>query len=104
MLPNNQTHRIRHRVTCQTPLEIVYLMKCTCNYFYVGKTKHPFFKQIKDHVSLIKKGKMETPISHHVDLFHGFSLITIKFMALEHIPTDVRGGSNNQRLLQLESH
>lgn len=46
---------------------------------------------------------METPISRHVGLFHGFSLDTIKFMALEHIPPDGRGWSNDQKLLQLES-
>lgn len=46
---------------------------------------------------------METPISRHVGLFHGFSLNTIQFIALEHIPPDVRGGSNDQKLLQLEA-
>lgn len=33
-----------------------------------------------------------------------FSLHTIKCMTLEHIPTDVRGESDDQKLLQLESH
>lgn len=46
---------------------------------------------------------METPISRHVGLFHGFKLHTIKCMAFENIPTDVRGGNNDQKLLQLES-
>lgn len=46
---------------------------------------------------------METPISRHVGLFHGFSLNTIQFIALEHIPPDIRGGSNDQKLLQLEA-
>lgn len=46
---------------------------------------------------------METPMSRHVGLFHDFSLNTIKFIALEHIPPDVRGGSNDQKLLQLEA-
>lgn len=31
VLPNDQIHRIRHRVTCQTP-GIVYLMKWTCRH------------------------------------------------------------------------
>lgn len=47
---------------------------------------------------------METPISCHVGLYHGFRLDTITFMALEHMPTYIRGGSNDQKLLQLESH
>lgn len=46
---------------------------------------------------------METPISRHVDLFHIFDLKVITFMALEHIPLDVQEGSNDQKLLQLES-
>lgn len=54
-------------------------------------------------INSLKKRRMETPISHHVGLFHGFSSHTIKCMALEHIPTDVRGGCNDQKLLQLES-
>lgn len=99
-LPNGQIHRIKHRITCQTP-GIVYLMQCTCKCFYVGKTKLIFSKRINDHISLIRKRRMETPISRHVGLYHGFKLD--KFMALEHIPLDIRGGSNDSKRLQLES-
>lgn len=77
-------------------------MQCICNCFYIWKTKRPFHKRINDRISL-KKRRMETPMSCHVGLFHGFSLDTIKLMALEHIPPDGRGGSNDQKLLQLES-
>lgn len=71
--------------------------------YYVGKTKRPFFHKIRDHISLIRKKRMETPISRHSGLHHGFDLSKINFFALDHIPPHERGGDIDKKLLQLES-
>lgn len=96
-LPNGQFWKIPHRVTCQTP-GIVYMMTCQCGSFYIGKTKCPFFRRIRDHVSGAKK--LETLISRHLALYHNFDLNMIKFCALEHISLSKRGGTIDKYLLQ----
>lgn len=50
ILPNGNTHELKFRITCQK-IGIVNLASCQCGCFYVGKTKRPFFKRIKDHVN-----------------------------------------------------
>lgn len=77
------------------------MMKCFCGYFYIGKTKRQFFKRIRDHALIDQKQLMETSVS--VGLYHNFDLHMIKFVVLEHVPTHVRGGSIDQKLLQLEA-
>lgn len=81
-LPNCAIFAPKRRVTCQS-IGVIYLMKCRCRAFYVGKTKHNFFCRIRDHVSAISKLKMETP---HMGLYHNHNLKMIGFYALEHIP------------------
>lgn len=78
-------------------------MKCFCGAFYIGKNKRPLFCRIRDHVSLIAKHKMETPISRHVGLYHNFNLNSICFFSLEHIPHYEWGGDIDRKLLQLET-
>ena len=101
-LPNGQTHSVRHRVSCQT-IGVVYLAKCLCGCFYVGKTKRPFYKRIKDHVDPTRKRLMTTTVSRHLGREHNFALDMIKFTALEHVPAHARGGGIDRTLLQLET-
>lgn len=46
---------------------------------------------------------MDTAFSRHVGLQHNFDINMIKFMALKHVPMQVRGGSIDQTLLQLKT-
>lgn len=75
-------------------------MQCDCGAFYVGKTKRAFFQRIRDHVSLIFKKRLKTPISQHMGLYHNFDLSHIHFFALDHAPNDKRGGDVDRLLLQ----
>lgn len=102
LLPNDHLFKPRFAVTCQS-IGIVYIMLCECKMFYIGKTKRPFFCRIRDHVSLIQKKRMETPISRHVGLQHNFDANCLHFFALEHIPPGVRGGDYDKLLLQKEA-
>lgn len=101
-LPKGTSWTPRYRVTCQS-VGAVYITKCHCGTFYVGKTKRPLFCRISDHVSAISKRKMETPISRHMGLYHNHNLTMIGFFVLEHIPPHDRGGDIDKQLLQLEA-
>lgn len=96
-----QMAKFMHRVTCHTVG--VYLAKCLCGCFYVGKTKHPFFKHKKDHTTSISKRLMTTATSRHVGFQHHLNINMIKFMALKHVSTHARGGSIDCTLLKLET-
>lgn len=91
LLPNGKWHSTKCRVTCQTP-GVIYLAQCFCGGFYIGKTKRQYFKCIRDYIEPIKKRKMDTAIGRHVGIEHDFNPHTIKFLALEHVPLDERGG------------
>lgn len=69
----------------------------------MGKTKHPFYKLIRDHIKPILKFRMESAIGRHVRIHHQYNPNIIKFMALEHIPLHARAGSVDKTLLQLEA-
>lgn len=102
ILLNGHTHSISQRFTCQT-VGVIYLAKCKCGCFNVGKTKRPFLKWIKDHTTPIFKRLMTTAVSRHVGLEHDFDTIMIRFTALEHVPAHVRGGNIDFTFLQLET-
>lgn len=48
-------------------------------------------------------GKIITPVSRHLDLYHGFDTSLVQFKALERVPKDPRGGDWDKRILQRET-
>lgn len=102
ILPNRQTYSIKHRVTCKT-VGVVYLAVCQCRCFYVGKTKRPFFKHIKDHITPLYKRLTTTALNRHIGCQHNFDCNVVCFAALEHVRLHVRGSGIDVRLLQLEN-
>lgn len=77
-LSDEYDYRSCFLASCQS-VGVVYIMLCDCGAFYVGKTKRQFFHWIRDHVRLVSKSKMETPISCHMGLFHAFDLSKMLF-------------------------
>lgn len=51
VLPNGETHQVKHFINCQTMG--ICLMTCICGSYYVGKTKRHFWQGMYDHVSAI---------------------------------------------------
>lgn len=102
VLPNGRTHLIKHRVTCKT-IRIVYLASCSCGCFYVGKTKRPFLKRIRDHIVPLYKRLSTTALNRHVAREHHYDPDVIRFAALEHVPPHIRGGDIDTILLQMET-
>lgn len=101
-LPNGDIHTIRHRVTCTT-VGVVYPAQCQCGSYYVGKTKRPFQIRIRDHIKPLYKNTTTTAINRHIAAQHNSDPHVILFSALEHVPSHARGGSIDNRLLQLET-
>lgn len=71
-------------------------MSCRCGSFYVSKTIRPLKKRLNDHVYYALNGKMITPVSRHLDLYH-FDTSYVSFIVLERIPKDPRGGNWDRR-------
>lgn len=76
-------------------------MTCTCDAFYVGKTKRPFHKRIHDHIYYVPK--LNTPIECHIGLKHNYNTLSMSFMALDHVQKDPRGVDFDKLVLQRET-
>lgn len=81
---------------------IVYLMLCTCQAFYVGKTIREFRQRISDHIYYSTNGKLTT-VGNHIGLYHKYNLKAVGFLALEVVPPDGRGGDRAKILFQREA-
>lgn len=60
-------------------LEFIYLMRCDCLAFYVGKTCQ-FQRRVHDHMYAISNVKIHTPIAHDIGLSHNFDLSILHFV------------------------
>lgn len=101
-LPNGEPFFPKFRADCNTQ-GVAYLMSCVWGAFYVGKTARCFWQRIKDHLYLSTNGKMLTPVSRHLDLYHGFDATCVSFIALAVIPKDPCGGNWDKVILQKEA-
>lgn len=81
---------------------IIYLMLCTCKAFYDGKTIREFRQRVGDHVYYSTNGK-RTTVGCHIGLDHKYDPKAVRFLALEVLPPDVRGGDRDKMLLQREA-
>lgn len=90
------------RITCLDS-GIIYLMRCDCQAFYIGKTRRQFQRRIHDHICAIANVKIKTPIAYHMGLIHNFDLSMLHFVALECITMMERGGDWDQLLLRHEA-
>lgn len=102
LLPNGDTHPIRHHISCQMR-GVIYIIFCQCGAFYVGKTIRPFWKRMKDHVYYATNGLLNTTINHHVAFRHKYHPQVFKFAALDHVYQNPRGGNFDQRVIQRET-
>lgn len=102
-LPNAERFGPRCYATCNTP-GVIYLMKCRCGAFYVGKMICPLKKRFYDHICYSQSAKMLTPVSRHLGLYHRFDTTMIQFIVLEVVPQDPCGGNWDKRILQKETY
>lgn len=101
ILPNDQILEPRHFANCQT-FGVIYLLKCECGCFYIGKTKLPFWKRAYRHIHSMQVCNPDLPLGRHTTLVHSGVFPKIKFLILDRNHPNLRGGDWNKSLLQLE--
>lgn len=57
---------VKVKISCKTPF-VVYLLKCPCGYYYVGKSKRDLKVRIKEPHSNIGTGDERSPVVRHVN-------------------------------------
>lgn len=100
-LPNGQTFKPWHFANCKT-FGVVYLLRCDCGCFYIGKTKLPFWQRAYWHIKSMQVCNPDLPLGRHTTLIHRGIFPRIKFLILDRIHPSPRGGDWNKGLLQLE--
>lgn len=104
-------YTIKEFFSCNTEF-CVYLLKCPCSMYYVGKTTGPFKRRFQKHRSDVKIQKqkfdkdgsmdLDKPVAVHF-IKQNHQVHEMKGMVIEHVPPLNRGGDRNRRLLQRES-
>lgn len=84
---NGQSLRLRHFGNCRTK-GVVYLMLCKCNCYYVGKSRRE-----------LRKETASIYISSHTSRNHGYDPSIVKFIVLDTVHIDPRGGNWDCRIL-----
>lgn len=102
VLPNGEIYYPIFSATCRTQ-GVVYLMTCTCGVFYVGKTVRQLRQRINDHIYYSGNGKMLTPVSRHLNIYHRFDTSSIVFAVLAVVPKSPRSGEWERFILQKET-
>lgn len=101
VLPNGETFYPKCVPDCNTQ-GVIYLM-CKCQAFYVRKAICQFKQRLNDHIYYSANGKMFTPVSRHLDLYHKFDTSFVTFLVQEVVSQDPRGGNWDRRILQRET-
>lgn len=94
-LPNGEVFSPPQHSNCGTR-GVVYLMVCVCKVLYVGKTIKELRQRLGDHLYYSTNGKL-TMVGHHIGIHHRFQPESVKFLVLESIPEDPRGGRLGSR-------
>lgn len=102
ILPNGKVFKLVHYANC-IAIGVVYMLMCQCGAFYVGKTKQPFHKKTSRHITCMRKQCPELPLGRHVRDIHDSRIPKIKFLILDRINTNTRGGDWNRNLLHRET-
>ncbi|OCT58240.1 hypothetical protein XELAEV_180024281mg, partial [Xenopus laevis] len=92
---------IKHFINCKTT-GVIYVMECTCDKRYVGKTKREFRRRIMEHVGDVRN-KRNTSIANHINDYHKGDCNMMKFTAVDHIASTTRIGDIDRKLLQREA-
>ncbi|XP_066441337.1 uncharacterized protein [Eleutherodactylus coqui] len=93
--------RIRGWYSCWSAF-VVYLISCPCGLQYVGQTTTEVRKRMSNHKSNIRTRKLDLPIPRHFE-DHNHSISQFRFMVIDSVERDERGGDRERRLKLLEA-
>lgn len=83
---------------------LVYMLKCPCGFVYIGQTKRNLKLRIAEHKASIRNNNMEYAIARHYrDRNHG-SASTLRFVGIERVMPNPRGGDIIKQLLKREAY
>lgn len=94
-LPNVEKFRSRHFVNCCSA-GVMYLLQCECNCYYVGKMKLEIWRRIYRHIASFKKKDPGLLLRRHSRIVHFDYTPKVRFLALDQIPSNPRGGDLNK--------
>ncbi|CAJ0917619.1 unnamed protein product [Ranitomeya imitator] len=88
---------------CANSKQVVYAIKCPCGKIYVGEASQAIKDRISHHKSDIRCGKFHIPIPYHFREA-GHSIAQLRFLVLEQISLNRRGGNLKKKLLHREAY
>ncbi|XP_063077568.1 uncharacterized protein LOC134467623 [Engraulis encrasicolus] len=98
-----EKYNIKQFINCVST-HVVYMLKCPCGLMYIGQTKRNLKLRIAEHKASIRNGNMEYAIArHYKDRNHG-SATTLRFVGIERVMPNPRGGDLIKQLLKREAH
>ena len=94
-----ETHVIKDFIGCHTE-GVVYVLQCSCNLQYVGRTKRALKVRIKEHVENIIKGFPKHNVSRHFDQIHNRDPTQLQFRGIEKYNPSWRGSHKIRMISQ----
>lgn len=98
----NKEYVIKDFISCRTE-GVVYVLQCTCLLQYIGRTKRPLWKRIREHIQNIRSGYPKHSVSRHFALHHNKDPTHIKFWAIDKYKPHWRGSNKIRELSKSES-
>ena len=89
-------------LTCSSDY-VIYALICPCDKWYVGSTKHPAKRRVLEHKRAIRNNDAQYPVARHYAKFHGSDDALLRYLVLDRVPVNPRGGDRLLVLRQLES-
>lgn len=95
---------IKGHYTCQSPY-VIYAIKCLCGLLYIGETTQKVKDRIAKHKYSIRDKLIQLPLARHfIEKGHIPVISHLKFMVLEGISKNRRGGDREFVLRKREAH
>lgn len=91
ILPNGKMFYPKHFANCKT-IGVIYMLKCSCGCFYIGKTKLEFQRRAYRHIRRMQVCNPDLPSGHHVFSVHSGIFPNVTFVILNQIHPSPGGG------------
>ncbi|KAL2083743.1 hypothetical protein ACEWY4_021516 [Coilia grayii] len=96
---SGQIYRIKDFINCSST-HVIYVLTCPCGLMYVGQTKRNLKLRIAEHKAAIRNSNFDYAIARHYrDQGHG-SAASLRFVGIEKVPPNPRGGQQDQTTSQ----
>lgn len=101
-LRTQREYRTNGFINCNSEY-VVYLLKCPCGCFYVGRTKRKLKERFYEHKYAIRVKNDDYPMAKHYKDVHHSDPSSLKIQGVEIVKTSIRGGDKLKLLLQRET-